>query len=160
LGTGHRRTIRDVCRITHHNDEAYVGALAILQAMQRSLEPEAPTATVLASIADALPDTNVRDALLALADLPRGASPNDAVNATGNSGYVAHSVPLAIFVALTAQDLPSAILTAVSCGGDTDTIASMVGQIRGGRGEELPSDWLANLPCAAEIDELCRDLDS
>ena len=24
-----RRTIRDVCRITHRNDEAYVGGLAI-----------------------------------------------------------------------------------------------------------------------------------
>jgi len=28
-----RRVIRDVCRITHHNDEAYVGALAVVIAI-------------------------------------------------------------------------------------------------------------------------------
>src|SRR5438552_2968729 len=29
-----RRVIRDVCRITHHNDEAYVGALAVVVAIR------------------------------------------------------------------------------------------------------------------------------
>lgn len=29
-----RQVIRDVCRITHHNDEAYVGALAIVGAVR------------------------------------------------------------------------------------------------------------------------------
>ena len=29
-----RRVIRDVCRITHHNDEAYVGALAVVIAIR------------------------------------------------------------------------------------------------------------------------------
>jgi ADP-ribosyl-[dinitrogen reductase] hydrolase len=30
----HRQTIRDVCRITHHHEEAYVGALAIVAAIR------------------------------------------------------------------------------------------------------------------------------
>jgi ADP-ribosylglycohydrolase len=29
-----RQTLRDVCRITHHNEEAYVGALALLTAIR------------------------------------------------------------------------------------------------------------------------------
>jgi ADP-ribosylglycohydrolase len=31
-----RRTIRDVCRITHHSDEAYAGALAVILEIQGS----------------------------------------------------------------------------------------------------------------------------
>jgi len=26
--------LRDICRITHHNDEAYVGALAVVRAIR------------------------------------------------------------------------------------------------------------------------------
>jgi ADP-ribosyl-[dinitrogen reductase] hydrolase len=33
-----RTMIRDVCRITHHNDEAYVGALAVVIAIRSVLE--------------------------------------------------------------------------------------------------------------------------
>jgi ADP-ribosyl-[dinitrogen reductase] hydrolase len=33
LADGSRRLIRDVCRITHHSDEAYVGAFAVVLAV-------------------------------------------------------------------------------------------------------------------------------
>ena len=33
---GDRQLIRDVCRITHHNEEAYVGALAVVTAVDLS----------------------------------------------------------------------------------------------------------------------------
>src|SRR5260370_495332 len=34
---GDRTVIRDVCRITHHNDEAYAGALAVMLAIRSVL---------------------------------------------------------------------------------------------------------------------------
>ena len=141
-----RRTIRDVCTITHKNDEAYVGALAILRAMQTESDN-------LLSIAESLPDTNVRDALSGLAQLPTGSVARDAAACCETSGYVAHSVPLAIFIASTSSDLESAIIAAVECGGDTDTTASMVGQILGARGHELPHAWLDKIP-RQTLDEL------
>ena len=126
--------------------------------MQIELPRDATPDTKLAAIADELPDTNVRDTLQALSKLPLKTSAAEAAAVSGTSGYAAHSVPLAIFVALVATDLPSAILAAVGCGGDTDTMASIVGHILGAQGYELPADWLARLPCAAEIDKLCRSL--
>ncbi len=152
--TDHRRTIRDVCRITHHNDEAYVGALAVLRAMQLPTNADG----ALVAIANKLPDTKVRDALMALAELPESASAKEAAAMAGTSGYAPESVPLALFIATTATDLPTGILSAVACGGDTDTIASMVGQILGAHGHRLPHDWLACIPCRDDIEGLCQAL--
>lgn len=150
----HRRTIRDVCRITHHNDEAYVAALAILTAMQLGADVNFP----LAWIAGKLPDTKVRDTLLTLSENSRDLTPLQAAAITGNSGYAPESIPLAIFIALSATDLESGILAAVGCGGDTDTIASMVGQILGARGHLLPDEWLAKIPGKAAILDICTGL--
>tara|TARA_R110000868_G_scaffold35430_1_gene127026 strand:+ start:607 stop:1428 length:822 start_codon:yes stop_codon:yes gene_type:complete len=144
-----RRTIRDVCRITHHNDEAYVAALAVLLAMQM------PQGGSLTSLAATLPDTRVRDVLLQLAALPHGATSEQAALLSGTSGYAPESVPLALYLAFTATSVEEGIIAAVECGGDTDTIASMVGQILGARGLSPPREWSAQVPCRAEISELC-----
>ena len=147
-----RQQIRDVCRITHKNDEAYVGALAVVRAIRR------PGSTV-GELAGSLPDTNVRDAMMAIAALGPDASPGDAAAAVGNSGFVAESVPLAIFTAVWAGgDAAAAIRAAVECGGDTDTIASIAGQIAGARGGAIPDAWRARLPDGREIVELSRQL--
>ena len=149
----HRRTIRDVCRITHHNDEAYVAALAVLRTMQQTA-----CSKPLTQIAKNLPDTNVRDVLLHLSALPKDTTASQAAMITGNSGYAPESVPLAVFIAVTAHDLESGIMAAVACGGDTDTIASIVGQILGAQGYRLSENWLARLPCKEAIKDTCRSL--
>src|SRR5207253_2531037 len=61
-----RSLIRDVCRITHHSDEAYVGALAVVLAIGAARAGGQP----LEWIASHLPDTSVRDRLLMYAALP------------------------------------------------------------------------------------------
>jgi ADP-ribosyl-[dinitrogen reductase] hydrolase len=72
----------------------------------------------------------------------------------GVSGYAYHSVPIALHAWLShPQDLREAVVAAVSCGGDTDSVAAMVGGIVGagvGPGG-LPQDWLEGLaewPCS------------
>ncbi len=150
----HRRTIRDVCRITHHNDEAYVAALAVLRAMQLPSDSN----DALAMIAGDLPDTNVRDVLMTLAELPDNATAKQAATISGTSGYAPESVPLAVFIATNANSLESGIFSSVECGGDTDTIASMVGHILGARGHNVPVEWLVRLPCTEAIEALCEDL--
>ena len=66
----------------------------------------------------------------------------------GVSGYVYHSVPVAIHAGLShQQDFRAAIMTVVACGGDTDSTAAIVGGIVGAGGgkEGLPQEWLNRL---------------
>ena len=59
-----RQTIRDVCRITHRNDEAYIGALATLRTVRHVAAGNELARDYLKTLADALPDSRVRDRLL------------------------------------------------------------------------------------------------
>ena len=128
-----RDDIRDACRITHKNEDAYVGALAVVLAIRAAIAATWTTDTSLFDILiPQLPDTRVRDRLIAIQQLGPAANIKE-VAALGNNGYVVNSVPLALFAASKAaetgmQDMFSAIIDA---GGDTDTNASIAGQVAG-----------------------------
>jgi ADP-ribosylglycohydrolase len=154
-----RRVVRDVCRITHHNDEAYVGALAVVCTMQTLCGGDPTDAKgVLDYVVTTLPDTKVRDVLRHVSRLAPIRNLQEVAAYTGVSGYVAASVPLSIYIAAVHDDATEAILGAVGCGGDTDTIASMVGQIMGAKGHTIPHDWQEKIPCRDEIAELVSNL--
>jgi ADP-ribosylglycohydrolase len=156
-----RTTIRDVCRITHRNDEAYIGALAIIVTIRRvSLAGEELDANLPSVVAATLPDSRVRDRLRDLVDDCATHRLTECAQRYGASGYVVDSVPLAI---MAASELPRvgvarAIQSAVECGGDTDTIASMAGQIIGSAVGQaaLPCELVASLPDLASIVETAR----
>jgi ADP-ribosylglycohydrolase len=142
-----RRTIRDVCRITHHNDEAYVGALAVAFAVHAAFENRVPA---LDQIADRLPETSVRARLQEFAGLSLQTPIAEVAARFGSSGFVIESIPFAVFAARQVQLLGfEGMLAHVICaGGDTDTNASLAGQIAGaelGIGG-LPSDLVARVP--------------
>jgi ADP-ribosyl-[dinitrogen reductase] hydrolase len=127
-----RMAIRDVCRITHHNDEAYIGALAVVIAIRSVLTDAKPYQhSFLSTVAESLPDSAVRDRIKEL--LPLQARPSEIASRFGASGYVVDSVPLALYCAqfIFKQSLPAVIAQTVEAGGDTDTIASIAGQIAG-----------------------------
>jgi ADP-ribosyl-[dinitrogen reductase] hydrolase len=151
-----RQVIRDVCRITHHNEEAYAGALAILLAVRVAyLGTWEGEANLLRLISPHLPDSSVRDRLMELDELGPGISLKDAAARFGSSGYVVESVPLALLGAqqiseLGFQELMESI---VKAGGDTDTIASMAGQVCGAMlGQTgLPTDMVRRLPSKEKV---------
>jgi ADP-ribosyl-[dinitrogen reductase] hydrolase len=124
-----RRLIRDVCRITHHSDEAYSGALAVVLAIRAGNEEEQS----LEWIASQLPDTSVKDRLLVYATLPPEENLVDIAISFGASGYVVESVPLAIFAARQVGRLgfTGMLEQVIAAGGDTDTNASIACQIAG-----------------------------
>lgn len=66
----------------------------------------------------------------------------------GVTGYSFHTVPLALHAWLTHPgNYREAVLAAIRCGGDTDTVAAITGAIAGaGTGPEgVPAEWLAHL---------------
>jgi ADP-ribosylglycohydrolase len=129
-----RELFRDVCRITHHNDEAYVGALAIAVAISKAASSAWSAGDdLLSSVAESLPDTAVRDRIVTLASLEKDVGLQNVADRFGAGGYVVESVPLALFIVERCADrgFEQAIKACISVGGDTDTIASMAGHVLG-----------------------------
>jgi len=134
LSSDARRTIRDVSRITHHNEEAYVGALAVTIAIQAACEQRwTGDSSLLRLVVEAIPDSKVRDRILAINAMSTVESVPEAGLRFGNSGYVVDSVPLALYAAqqISSRSFESIMREVIHSGGDTDTIASISGQIVG-----------------------------
>lgn len=129
---GDRTMIRDVCRITHQNDEAYIGALAVVAAIRLILANAwTHENSFLVAAAKSIPDSAVRDRINEL--IPVKLPPSGVASRFGASGYVVDSVPLALYCAqsISEKPLPAVLAQAIEAGGDTDTIASITGQIAG-----------------------------
>lgn len=147
---------RDVCRVTHHSDEAWAGALAMWLALDASLAGALADPSYLPGVVSGLPDSRTRDVLSGLVDAP--AQDVATLTArTGTGGYTPESVPLAIAAApWAAADFEGTLATLVAQGGDADTIASLCGQIAGatlGVGG-LPRRWVEGLP--GWVGQACR----
>jgi len=129
--TSGRQRLRDICRITHKNDEAYAGALALvaaLQGAQRGMWGQ----QLVAHVVEVTCDSQTRDALRGVALGP----PSSLSSQLGTSGFSAESVPFAIACAAFVDekvDLAAGLIDVIACGGDADTNASMFGSIVGVR---------------------------
>lgn len=151
-----RTVIRDVCRITHHNDEAYVGALAVLIAIRLILASSwSHQNSFLVAAAESVPDSAVRDRIKEL--LPLRVPPSEVACRFGASGWVVDTVPLALYCAqfIAEQPLSAVIAQAIEAGGDTDTIASITGQIAGTAAGASP-DYVRLFSNIAGGDEVIR----
>lgn len=146
-----RMIFRDVCRITHHSEEAYVGALAVALAIQAAYDGTWKGGTdLLEQLPQNLPDSVTRDRLIEISGLNENTPISEIATTYGCSGYVAETVPLALFGAQQTNKLgfDGVLETLITCGGDTDTIASIAGQIMGtllGK-ENLPAKFIERLP--------------
>jgi ADP-ribosylglycohydrolase len=145
-----RVRLRDIARITHHHDEAYIGALAVVVALRR-------TAAALdwsnEAVASELPDSRVRDYLIRASGLV-GVGP--VVGEVGSSGFVAETIPVAFEIArqMRVIGFESAIHEMNSLGGDTDTVGSIGGQIWGAATGIDSADLLANISGASRVIEV------
>lgn len=146
-----RVLFRDVCRITHHSEEAYVGALAVAFAIQFAWrETWRGGNNLLEQVAQLLPDSVTRDRLIEISTLNEGTTISEIATMYGCSGYVAETVPLALFGVqqLNKLEFQGVLESLITCGGDTDTIASIAGQVMGtllGK-ENLSAELIERLP--------------
>jgi ADP-ribosyl-[dinitrogen reductase] hydrolase len=146
-----RIVFRDVCRITHHSEEAYVGALAVALAIQAAWrENWKGGIDLLEQVLQNLPDSVTRDRLIEISTLNENTTVPEIANNYGCSGYVAETVPIALYGAQQINKLgfQGVLESLISCGGDTDTIASITGQVMGtllGK-EKLSNELIERLP--------------
>lgn len=125
-----RSELRDICWITHQNDEAYTGALCVINSLQAILNKSwTGKENLIEILIPTLPDTRVRDRLIEIKDIKDLSE----VGEFGNDGYVVHSVPLAIAAANTInyKSMEEIFEILIDIGGDTDTNCSITGQIIG-----------------------------
>jgi ADP-ribosyl-[dinitrogen reductase] hydrolase len=156
-----RQRIRDVSRITHHSEEAYAGALAVVKAVRAATSGVWKGGdNLIDSIIGVLPDSAVKDRVKELANLGADRSLAEIAERCGASGYVAESVPLALYAAQKVERLgfEKMLTELIRVGGDTDTNASIAGQISGaylGIGG-LPVMLLAKLPEKSLVESIAR----
>jgi len=158
---GARQQIRDVSRITHHHEEAYVGALAVTIAIRAAWDGTWNGGSDLVlHVLESIPDSKVRDRLSKMTQLKTNTPIVDAARRFGCSGYVVESVPLALYAAQQTPILGFGTLVreVICAGGDTDTTASIAGQIAGTfLGEkELPRHLLKQLDEFSFIEDVAH----
>lgn len=153
-----RQVIRDVCRITHHNEEAYAGALAVALGIRYLAFDVTEPRKLFDAVLQHLPDSRVRDRILELNKLSDERSVAEVGIEFGSSGYVVESVPVALYAARFIDRLPfnEVIRNAIEAGGDTDTVASITGQIAGAwiGAEHIPRALIDSLPDAPSIERI------
>lgn len=152
-----RRFVSISSRITHTDPKAEYGAFAIalaaqmvcqnncsisgadfLEHLQSCLEPDAqPLINLLQAVVESVAQQEPTPEFAARMGWAKGVS-----------GYVYQSVPVAIHAWLShPQDFAGAIQAAIACGGDTDSVAAMVGGIMGAAvgKAQIPQRWLTRL---------------
>src|SRR5262249_60869094 len=128
-----------------------VGALPVVGAVRAGAGGQWDGSNdLLRLVVEVLPDTQVRDRLAALTEIDKETPLLEIARRFGCSGYVAESVPLALCGAsrIRGLDFKTVLIDLIACGGDTDTNASIAGQVAGaliGR-DLLPEDLIARTP--------------
>jgi ADP-ribosyl-[dinitrogen reductase] hydrolase len=138
--------IRASTRMTHTDPKAEHGALAVawsahFAANTRHETAPLPALSAARAITTRLPPAAAELAALitsAGASVTAGDSTEKFAAAigceNGVSGYMLHTVPVALHAAWSHPlDLPAALGAAIRCGGDTDSVAAIVGGIVGAR---------------------------
>ena len=134
---------RDICRITHHSDEAYAGALAIALALHSLIHTDALNPDIFNS----LPDTQVKDRLLTILQKLPKTSLQQISETFGNSGYVVESVLFAVFAVLKYIDILDMYRDIILYGDDTDSNCFLAGQVFGAKYgiEGIPANHVKKL---------------
>jgi ADP-ribosylglycohydrolase len=143
-------------RLTHSDPRAEQGALAVALAAAFAVRcegEELDAAEVLAELRERLSDDELLRALdrvgWHLERMSRPVSLADEMGlANGVTGYVHHTVPIALFCWLRSPgDFRQAVTDVVSLGGDTDTTAAIVGALAGATVgiSQIPGEWMDGL---------------
>ncbi len=154
--------VRASTRVTHTDPRAEQGAAIVAAAARLAADQQIKPGDYAALRQALLPlatDEQLQEYLGKAIDASeRGVAPDEFTNqlglSRGVSGFVNHTVPVAIYCWLVNRgDFRAAVETAVCLGGDSDTVGAIVGAISGTEVGPvgIPKDWLDGLaewPCS------------
>lgn len=156
---------RMTAAVTHAHPLAQDGAAVQAVAAYLALrdDPAVPLDRIgfLSSVMQTVETSEFGEALLRIGELHYSAQPRQIASVLGNSIEALRSVPAALACFLLHADDPAeAVLTAVRCGGDADTIAAMAGALAGARcgAGAFPEQWTSRLEQVDRLRELGRAL--
>lgn len=156
---------RRTAAVTHAHPLAQDGAAVQAAAAYLALrtDPAVPLdrRAVLSAVKEIVETSEFGTALLRVEELQDAAEPRQIAAELGNGIEAVRSVPAALTCFLLhPDDPPRAILTAVCCGGDADTIAAMTGALAGARcgAGAFPEQWTSRLEQVHRLRELGRSL--
>ena len=142
-------------RITHTDPKALKGALIVAEMAARNAQRDPMTSDdCLDGLRDIIDDDRELEVLVgtAVESAKRDQTAREFCKqqgqAKGVGGYIYHTLPVALQIVLRHNDdYAQAVTEAVACGGDTDTLAAIVGGIVGANvgTEGIPNDWRVNL---------------
>ncbi len=143
-------------RITHADPKAFHGAAAVALAAQlatRGLVPDPDNLRILLNSRFPDPQDEFGTLIRKVASSIAGAEPTNYFARTlglqdGVTGYMYHTVPVALHAWLSfPRDLEGGLSAVISCGGDTDSTAAIVGGLIGcGVGVQgLPASLIAGI---------------
>jgi ADP-ribosylglycohydrolase len=143
-----RAHVQASTRLTHTDPRAEAGAWLIARAAHAgNVSDPRPMLDELGT--DIVDDELHRNIMLIAPHLARGATPADYADALGLahgvSGYVNHTVPVALYCWLRyPDDFRTAVESAILLGGDTDTVGAIVGGLAGATlgADAIPNEWL------------------
>jgi ADP-ribosylglycohydrolase len=150
-----RQLVEISTRITHTDPKALKGALVVAEMAARNTQGQPFTiADCLTGLGDIIGGDEELAALLAVA-VDSAREQQTALEycqqhnqSKGVGGHIYHTLPVVVQIVLRHNDnYELAISEAVCCGGDTDTVAAIVGGIVGANVGKtgIPDDWLENL---------------
>jgi len=151
--------VRVSSRLTHIDPRAEVGALAVAVAAalaSRASEHDILPTEFLETLQSLTPATAAPDLVDRIKQAVQAAEAGISVQEfadsqglqRGVSGFINHTVPVAIHAWLTHQhEYRAGILETIRCGGDTDTTAAIVGALIGTRVrmDGIPLEWITGL---------------
>ena len=139
-----RQKIRDVATITHRNDEAYLGALAVIRVIRADVLDRG----VIEMLIEKLPDSRMRDRFIEIQKCDLDSKRLSEKHSP--SGYVVDSVPFSVLSAIEFDDFMTSVQRIVESGGDTDTTGAIFGNIVG----SFYGAGILPIDVAKKIDEL------
>lgn len=149
-----KNMVRISTRITHTDPKAEYGALAVALAAYMARKNEEDPSDYLKALQDIIDfDSELLDLIKKAVDSATQGKSTETFAFElgldrGISGYIYHTVPVVLHAWFRyPRDFQSAVIEAIKCGGDTDTVASILGGIIGaaiGR-SGIPGEMIANL---------------
>jgi ADP-ribosyl-[dinitrogen reductase] hydrolase len=135
-------------KITHADPRCVEGCVALTRVIAELLDGADPEAAATAALSLAADRDAPREIRTALANAP---DRDDATLET--TGYVVHTLETGLHEGLTASSAEDGIVSAVSRGGDADTVGAVAGAVAGARfgADALPDRWLDVLDEEATI---------